>query len=69
MISGQILTTCRSEFTKDFLKVEKNSARKLDFKDIKKFPWKLEIFTKLQKGIVSALVFLVMKTRKQILSI
>ena len=58
MISGQILTTCRSEFTKDFLKVEKNSARKLDFKDIKKVSMEIRDIHKIAKrNCISISVF------------
>ena len=45
-------------------KLTKISARELDFKDIK-FPVKVRHIHKIQKGIVSALLFLVMKIAKK----
>ena len=46
-------------------KADKDFAEKRDFKDIK-FPVKLEIFTKLKKIILLALVFLVIEIKKKI---
>ena len=48
-------------------KADKDFAKEVDFKDTK-FPFKLELFTKKKKKkrIISALMFLVMKTKKNI---
>ena len=49
-------------------KADKDFVKKLDFKDIQNLQSKLEICTKLKKRVPSALVFLVLKIKKNIQS-
>ena len=60
MVFSPILKSCKSSSSRS-CKADNDSSKKLDFKDIK-FPAKLEIYAKLKKQILSALVILFMKS-------
>ena len=65
MVFGQVLIHTANNNPGRNRKADKDFTKEVDFKDTK-LPFKLELFTKLKKRITSALMFLVMKTKKNI---
>ena len=68
MILSQILTSLQIIILQELERLTEISQKKLDFKDIK-FPVKIRDIDKIEKRTQLALLFLVMKIRKNIQSL